>query len=160
MTECTEPTQRTASTSTSESFNSPTGSGSYDLTLASEIASINTQTKLLRTSEASKSKKMESLRNEMSRYELENLPNEPEEIARNLALPAMTFWIEKMNRKAYPCLYEIAKIVHSIPASQTSVERLFSSLDFILNKVRGRMMRNIIDKILLIRSNKKLFSFP
>jgi len=46
----------------------------------------------------------------------------------------MTFWEEK--RFVYPYLYEMAKVVHAVPATQVSVEMSFSALKLILTDLK------------------------
>lgn len=57
------------------------------------------------------------------------------------------------NKLNYPFLYELSKIVLATPMTQVSVERLFSSLKFLLNNYRRSMKDNIIDDLLFLRNN-------
>lgn len=45
-------------------------------------------------------------------------------------------------------------VVLSVPATQVSVERLFSGLKFILSSLRTNNNKNILENQLLVRSNK------
>lgn len=63
----------------------------------------------------------------------------------------MEFWRE--SKQLWPALYELATIIHSVPATQVSVERLFSAMKFILNDLRTSLTGDILDDILLIRAN-------
>lgn len=50
-------------------------------------------------------------------------------------------------------LYQLSQIVLAVPATQVSVERIFSHLAFILNRLRNKMGAATINNILLIRCN-------
>ncbi|KYN19991.1 hypothetical protein ALC57_07762 [Trachymyrmex cornetzi] len=65
----------------------------------------------------------------------------------------LQFW--KKNRRSMPDLYKLASIVLAVPSTQVSVERLFSSLKYILSPLRSDLNENIINDILLIRANAK-----
>lgn len=64
----------------------------------------------------------------------------------------MNYWEEK--KYSYPYLYEVAKIVNSVPASQVSVERSFSALKLVLTDLRSNLSSDSIQKILLLKLNK------
>ena len=55
-----------------------------------------------------------------------------------------------------PQLHKLATIVLVTPATQVSVERLFSGLRYIMSSLRGNLKEDITDSILLICSNKDL----
>lgn len=61
------------------------------------------------------------------------------------------FWEER--KLSFPELYLLAQIVHSIPSTEVKVERNFSTLKFILNRLRNRLLDNELEKILLIKLN-------
>lgn len=64
----------------------------------------------------------------------------------------MHFW--EQNKDVYGMeLYELACIVHAIPPTQSAVERLFSSLNFIFSDRRGSIKQDLLEEILLIHSN-------
>ena len=55
---------------------------------------------------------------------------------------------------SFPELSELAKMVSGVPATQVSVERLFSGLKYILPPYRSNISsRNVEDILLLIRTN-------
>lgn len=64
----------------------------------------------------------------------------------------MQFWRE--SKQLWPALYELAAVVHSVPSTQVSVERLFSAMKFILNDLRTSLNGDILEDILLIRANR------
>lgn len=63
----------------------------------------------------------------------------------------LQFW--QNNKYNYPELYVLSQIVFAAPATQVSVERLFSALRFIFSRLRSRLSGNIINDILIIRMN-------
>lgn len=63
----------------------------------------------------------------------------------------LTFWED--NKLIMPELYEIAQTVLAVPATQVSVERLFSGMKFILSHLRASMNSDILEDILIVRSN-------
>lgn len=52
---------------------------------------------------------------------------------------------------------EVAKVVLSAPATQVSVERLFSSLRFILHPLRSNISPNLLKDLMVVRANKDLW---
>lgn len=62
-----------------------------------------------------------------------------------------SYW--KLKKKSFPLLYQLAQIVLSAPATQVTVERLFSSLKFVLSNLRMSFKDNLVDDILFIRNN-------
>lgn len=56
-------------------------------------------------------------------------------------------------RYEYDALYEVAELLLSVPATQVSVERAFSSLRFILNDYRTSLGKDSLENILLIKLN-------
>lgn len=66
----------------------------------------------------------------------------------------MKWWEDK--KHTYPELYEVAKVVHAIPATQVSVERLFSALRFVMHHLRGNLSASIIEDLVLILNNSRL----
>jgi hypothetical protein len=65
------------------------------------------------------------------------------------------WWIDK---KENP-LYEVARVILAVPATQVSVERLFSGLKFILNPQRNCLGAGVVDDILVTRCNAAI-AFP
>ncbi|XP_050064804.1 uncharacterized protein LOC126553723 [Aphis gossypii] len=56
-------------------------------------------------------------------------------------------------KKMYPLMYECALVALALPTTQVTVERLFSSLKFILNDQRNRMNPSLLEDIMVVRSN-------
>lgn len=54
-------------------------------------------------------------------------------------------------------LYELSLITNSVPITQVSVERAFSSLAFILSPLRNSLASDTLENILLVRLNKEVF---
>ena len=50
-------------------------------------------------------------------------------------------------------LAKIARIALQLPATQVSVESLFSSLKYVLNGLRMRFGNDVVDAILVLRAN-------
>ncbi|KAF0751313.1 zinc finger BED domain-containing protein RICESLEEPER 1-like isoform X2, partial [Aphis craccivora] len=61
------------------------------------------------------------------------------------------YW--SLKEKEMPELYEISQILMSIPATQVSVERTFSTLKFILSDLRGNLSPALLESILIIKCN-------
>ena len=53
-------------------------------------------------------------------------------------------------------LLRTAKILSAMPVTQVSVERLFSSMKFILSDHRTSMKQDLLDAILFLRANSQL----
>ncbi|KAK3931203.1 Zinc finger BED domain-containing protein 4 [Frankliniella fusca] len=66
----------------------------------------------------------------------------------------LKFWEDK--RLVWPELYELAMIVLAIPATQVSVERLFSALRFILRPQRFKLHSDRVDDIVFLHANADL----
>lgn len=64
----------------------------------------------------------------------------------------LEFWNSRKDDD--PVLYELASIIHAIPPSQTTVERAFSILNYILNPRRTRLSESTLEMILMINLNK------
>ncbi|CAK1591073.1 unnamed protein product [Parnassius mnemosyne] len=64
----------------------------------------------------------------------------------------LKFWEEK--QLIYPQLYQLARVALSVPATQVSVERLFSALKFIVSNLRMNLKDDIIEDILFVRCYK------
>lgn len=63
----------------------------------------------------------------------------------------LEYW--NLNKNSKPELYQLSQILMAVPATQVSVERLFSNLAFIYNPLRSRLSENVLEAIILIRSN-------
>lgn len=61
------------------------------------------------------------------------------------------FW--ECNKKLFPCLYEVACVIHAIPPSQATVERAFSALKFIFGELRTKIDQERLENLLLIKLN-------
>lgn len=72
-----------------------------------------------------------------------------------MAKSIFEYWED--NKSTSPELYKLAKIVHAVPAAQASVERSFSMLSFVFNKHRAQLSEQMLQNIMLIKSNKDLF---
>lgn len=61
------------------------------------------------------------------------------------------YWEKSKNK--FPLLYKLSKVVLAAPMTQVSVERLFSSLKFMVSNYRTSMKDNIIEDLLFLRSH-------
>lgn len=61
----------------------------------------------------------------------------------------------KNRKQEMPEMFILAEIVLAVPATQVSVERLFSNLAFIFNPLRSSLSPDLLEATLLIRSNFK-----
>ncbi|XP_036347217.1 uncharacterized protein LOC118756567 [Rhagoletis pomonella] len=68
------------------------------------------------------------------------------------SIDVLQYWKNESLRK--PHLAQLAKIVLAVPATQVSVERLFSGLKFIMPPTRANLSSNVVDSISLIRTNQ------
>ncbi|KAL5241000.1 hypothetical protein ACI65C_008410 [Semiaphis heraclei] len=64
----------------------------------------------------------------------------------------LEYW--KTMKKKYPEIYQLSQIVFSVPATQVSVERLFSGLKFILSPYRCNITPKHLEDQLLVRTNR------
>lgn len=64
----------------------------------------------------------------------------------------LKFW--KSIENIYPEIYVLAKIILSVPSTQVSVERLFSSLKFIFSPYRCNINFQNLEDQLLVRTNR------
>ncbi|XP_033242774.1 uncharacterized protein LOC117186299 isoform X3 [Drosophila miranda] len=63
----------------------------------------------------------------------------------------MEYWEE--HRYRFPNLYQLAKVVHSVPATQVSVERSFSALKMMLTDQRCNLADETLSKLLFVKLN-------
>lgn len=70
-------------------------------------------------------------------------------------VPVLSFW--KSNKEIFPNLYVLAKVLFGVPNGQTSVERGFSSLDFIYDRRRCNLDPDVLNDILIVRLNESVF---
>lgn len=64
----------------------------------------------------------------------------------------MEYWEEK--KFVFPNLYQLAKVVHSVPATEVSVERAFSALRLVLTDLRCNLSTETLQKIMFVKLNK------
>ena len=67
----------------------------------------------------------------------------------------LVFWEKK--KFQYPELYQVAQVLLGVPATQVSVERAFSCLNFVFSERRHNLKDSILEAILLIRLNLFMF---
>lgn len=72
----------------------------------------------------------------------------PQRIVDN-SINVLTYWNTRSSE--FPMLYKIAFIIHGVPATQVSVERAISALNFIFSDRRNRLSSEHIQQILLVR---------
>lgn len=65
------------------------------------------------------------------------------------------YWYARRNQE--PLLYELVEIIVAAAPTQTSVERAFSALSFILNPLRSQISDHHLEAVLIIRLNPSLF---
>ncbi|KAE8741817.1 hypothetical protein FOCC_FOCC012649 [Frankliniella occidentalis] len=73
---------------------------------------------------------------------------------RDRKINILKWWEEK--KIEFPELYEVAVVVHAIPSTQVSVERLFSALRFVMHHLRGNLSAQMIEDLVLILNNSHL----
>lgn len=64
------------------------------------------------------------------------------------------FW--NSMKDTHPEMYQLASIIHSIPPTQTTVERSFSVLGYIFDSRRTNLSPELLENTLLINLNKEL----
>lgn len=70
-------------------------------------------------------------------------------------IDVVTYWQqEKVNNKT---LYELAMIVFAIPPTEVQIERDFSKLSFVFNKLRCKLTEERLEDIMIINLNNDLF---
>lgn len=75
------------------------------------------------------------------------------EINRNESI--FDYW--EKNKHAKPELYKLAAIIHSVPPTQTTVERAFSAMALILSPLRTNLNDIHLENMLLVRLNRDIF---
>ena len=68
-------------------------------------------------------------------------------------IDVLSFWQE--NRHTFPQLAKLAKIICAIPASNTIVERLFSTAKYVITDKRTHLQSEKINQILFLQKNLK-----
>jgi len=53
----------------------------------------------------------------------------------------------------YPRLYQLAKVIHCVPATQVSVERAFSALKLVLSDLRCNLSPISLKQIMFLKLN-------
>ena len=66
----------------------------------------------------------------------------------------LEFWNKEKNNS--PELYSLAQIALAVPPTQVSVERLFSSLKYVLSPLRYNLSDDIVNDILILRTNPNI----
>lgn len=72
-----------------------------------------------------------------------------------MEISVLDYW--ERNKGKLPELFELAKVVHAASVTETSVERMFSTLKFVFSSLRGNLEENLLEDIILIKSNADLF---
>lgn len=93
-----------------------------------------------------------SIESDLYRIETELERYNVEQKRLNRKINILQFWDEK--KQSQPELYKLAMIVLAVPATQVSVERLFSGLKFILSPLRTNIGEEILENQLLVRANR------
>lgn len=76
-------------------------------------------------------------------------------VKENLSISIHDYW--QKNIHLMPELYELACIIHSVPPTQTTVERAFSAMALILSPLRTNLSDKNLQNLLLLRLNSDLF---
>ena len=69
----------------------------------------------------------------------------------------LEYWHSR--RITHPLLYALSKVALAVLATQVSVERLFSSLKFILSVQRSQLSEDLLNDILFLRANVFFHAF-
>lgn len=72
-----------------------------------------------------------------------------------LGMNPIEYWSKR--KASHKESYELSMITNSVPITQVSVERAFSSLAFILNPLRNSLAPDTLENILVVRLNKEVF---
>ena len=67
-------------------------------------------------------------------------------------MPPLRFWVTKQT--IYPTLYELSSIFLCIPPTQVSVERSFSSFNFIYSDLRCNLDQDTLEKLIFVKLNR------
>lgn len=68
----------------------------------------------------------------------------------------LEFWIKYA--KTFPILSEICSLSLIVPATQVSVESMFSDVAFIMSPLRNRLSKQTLKNIILVRKNSDIFN--
>lgn len=85
------------------------------------------------------------------RSKLENL----QILSTDLTICVWKYWLAKKDED--PQIYRLATAIHSIPPTQTTVERAFSTLSIVMNSRRSRLSDQSLQNILLVKLNAELY---
>ncbi|CAH0397613.1 unnamed protein product [Chilo suppressalis] len=125
------------------------GSGIQNQNSAVEEANILSYAEeILRSTEQQRGIVQETNSTNVLLREIRNLPRLP--IKENI----IKYWNSKLSS---PEVAELALCVLATPATQVSVERLFSSVKYILSPLRSNLSQTTLANIMVIRSNHDLF---
>lgn len=94
----------------------------------------------------------DELSDEPKSSELDKYLKDKTKIPKNMNV--LMYWND--NKLLYPTLYQIAKRVLSIPATNTSIERLFSDSGNTITNRRTRLQTSKVNQLLFIRRNVSL----
>lgn len=86
---------------------------------------------------------------QLAKTEINNYNPKPIDVNANI----MYYWEEK--KFAYPRLYQLARVLHSVPATQVTVERAFSALKLVLSDLRCNLSADSIKQLVFLKLNKK-----
>ena len=81
---------------------------------------------------------------------LQNYNVQQERVNRKINI--LEYW--RNMKTVQPELYKLSVVVFAVPATQVSVERLFSGLKFILSPLRSTINGSVLEDQLLIRVNR------
>lgn len=89
----------------------------------------------------------------------DDVANELKEYAKSKRCSLETSPIKYLadRKKSHKELYELFLVTNSVPITQVSVERAFSSLAFILSPARNSLASDTLENILLVRLNREIF---
>lgn len=119
-------------------------SESHSHTSATDELDDFLRTSLLAKSTSSSKPKTVDFRSVLNAYyENESFPGSK--------LDLFSYWIEK--KKVYPQIYSVAKIILSAPATQNSVERVFSHVRFTYSETRSSLDPGVLNDVILLRLN-------
>ena len=63
----------------------------------------------------------------------------------------LVWW--QQNEQRFPMIAHVARKVLCVPATTVPSERIFSSAGLLINKLRNRLLSDIVDKIIFLSKN-------
>lgn len=78
-------------------------------------------------------------------------------VGSSISIDECVFEYWEKNKQSMPELYRLASVIHSVPPTQTTVERAFSALALILTPLRTNLFDTVLENMLLIRLNREIF---